>query len=558
VHPAIRWSIEVGKVLKCRIVLSSSQSCIRGAPCPASCVARPLGDASDVRLPVRLDCRDMSRPIMRLCALALGLALAMSLGVATVMAADIPPDADTQVIARYVGEGGRLPDWARSRDVFAKLVDEADAHGVGQFERAPVAESAPTEVRTVAAALRLARMLASGAVTPQAVQRDWTIPAPTFAPESALSSLLSTNDPLSWLRSLAPRDPAYGRLQLALGHYRAIAQNGGWPSLPSAGPTLERGMTGERVLKLRQRLKIEGELASDAPDDGPFDAALHQAVRSFQARHGIFEDGRVGPQTLAALNLDAEQRYRQIAANLERWRWLPRSLPRTRVVINAAAARLALFEAGEPVLDLRTIVGKPRTPTPVLSATITSVLFNPPWDIPAKIARQELRPLARRDRSYFEREGIVEVGDGNRLRQLPGPKNALGRIKFEMPNPLDVYVHDTPSKELFQRPRRFFSHGCIRVEHPEILALHLLRSWTAETIGEAVASGVTRRVVVEPVEVLVVYFTAIAAPDGRVEFIDDIYHRDQTLIDALFGSPVSAARARSLVTECSHQHGAAG
>jgi murein L,D-transpeptidase YcbB/YkuD len=519
---------------------------------------RPLGEASDVRGPVRLDRRDMSRSIMQLRALTMVLALALSPGVPPVMAADIPPDADTQVIARYVVEGGRLPDWARSPDFFAQLVDEADAHGLGQFERAPVAQSVPTEVRTLAAALRLARMLASGAVTPQSVQRDWMIPAPTFAPEPALQALLSTNDPLSWLRSLAPRDPAYGRLQLALGHYRAIAKSGGWPSLPSAGPTLERGMTGERVSKLRERLKIEGELAPDEPDDGPFDAALQQAVRTFQARHGVLADGRVGRETLAALNLDAEVRYRQIAANMERWRWLSRSLPRTRVVINAAAARLALFEAGEPVLELRTIVGKPRTPTPALSATITSVLFNPPWDIPAKIARQELRPLARRDPSYFAREGIVEVGDGNRLRQLPGPKNALGRLKFEMPNPLDVYVHDTPSKELFQRPQRFFSHGCIRVEHPEMLALHLLRSWTAEAIGEAVASGVTRRVAVEPVDVLVVYFTAIAPPDGRVEFIDDIYHRDPPLIDALFGVPVAAARAPTLVTECSHQRGAAG
>jgi L,D-transpeptidase YcbB len=467
-------------------------------------------------------------------------------------AAALPPEAETQIVSHHLERGGQLPGWVRSPGILATLSDEAEAHGLKQ-SAVPAANGTSSEVLTLAAALRLARMLAHGAIAPSSVQRDWTIPIPTFAPEEALHALLSLDDPLSWLRSLAPRNLAYRRLQLALSRYRAIAKSGGWPSLPS-GPTLQLGMSGERVPKLRERLKIEGDLASVASDDSLFDAATEEAVRGFQTRHGLVADGRVGRNTRAALNVDVEVRYRQIAANMERWRGLPRSLPPQQVIINAAAARLELFEQDSAALQLRTIVGKPRTPTPVLSATITAVLFNPAWDIPSKIAKNELRSLARRDPTYFEREGIVAVGSGERLRQLPGPKNALGRIKFEMPNPLDVYVHDTSDKELFQRQNRFFSHGCIRVEHPQLLALRVLRSWTTEAIDEATSSAVTQRVAVDRVAVLVAYFTAIAGPDGSVEFLEDTYRRDSLLIDALFTNNIEAiAHKRNLVADFSHE-----
>jgi murein L,D-transpeptidase YcbB/YkuD len=468
-----------------------------------------------------------------------------------VRAAAPTPDAETQIVARYLEQGGRVPDWARSRAFLATLADEAEAHGLSWSGIAALAEGALTEGQTLAATLRLGHMLATGAVAPNSVQRDWTIPVPTFAPDAALQLLLASDDPLSWLHGLAPHDPAYRGLQVSLSKYRAMAKSGGWPSL-SPGPTLALGMAGERVSRLRERLKIEGDFVGDASDTSSFDAATQQAVRSFQVRHGLPADGRVGHETFAALNVGVEQRYRQIAANMERWRWLPRKLPAKRIMINAAAARLELFEADSTVLQLRTIVGKPRTPTPVLSATIDSLLFNPPWDIPIKIAANELKPLARRDPAYFEREGIVAVGNGERLRQLPGPKNALGQIKFEMPNPLDVYLHDTPNRELFQRQHRFFSHGCIRVERPRLLAQHLLPSWPTEAIDNAISSRATRRVAVDPLAVFVVYFTVIANPDST-EFLEDTYHRDPRLIDALFSHMTEAiAQKTDLVTECSN------
>jgi L,D-transpeptidase YcbB len=451
-------------------------------------------------------------------------------------AAEAAPTREAEAVARYLESGGRVPGWATDPSFRAALSAEAEIHGLAALAAIRSTGTVPAE-EALSASLRLARMLASGAVAPTSVQRDWAIPVPPFAAEAALRILVSLADPLPWLRSLAPQGEDYRRLRRALVKYHAIAAQGGWPLVP-AGSGLKPGMSGERVAALQSRLKIEGDLAHDAPLNSVFDAQTEQAVRDFQSRHGLAADGRVGRATLAAMNVDALQRYRQIAANMERWRWLPRRLSDDRIMVDAAAASLVLFEDGNPVLRLRTIVGTPQHPTPVLTAAVTSLLINPPWDVPAAIAAKEIQPLARRDPNYLRREGMISLGGGKRLRQLPGPKNALGRIKFEMPNALDVYLHDTPRKELFRRTRRFFSHGCIRVENPQELALHLLRhdpTWTSAAMGAAISAGATRRVPIDPtVRVFVLYFTAMVEPDGAVEFREDAYHRDPPLIGALF------------------------
>lgn len=458
---------------------------------------------------------------------------------------DAPADADADgaAVARYIDAGGVIPAWARSQRIEAALVAEAASHGLAM----PViaAGGAAVDQERFLAALRLARALARGAVSPSAVQPDWTIPSPAFDAEAALRSLVASDDPLPWLGSLAPQHEAYRRLRQALMTYRALAQRGGWPLLPD-GPPLKPGATDQRVQLLRSRLAIEGDLAADDAVVGTFDTVTEQALRRFQRRHGLVADGRLGRSTLAALNVSAADRARQITANLERWRWLPRAFPDDRVVVNAAAARLSLFSSGKIALQLRTIVGTPRHPTPVLTARIASLLFNPPWDIPTSIAVKEIRPRARRDPSYLARERIVPRGDDGTLRQLPGPKNALGVIKFEMPNPLDVYLHDTPDKRLFDRAPRFFSHGCIRLEHPQELALLLLRRdpAAASTISQAIAAAKTYRVPVAPtIPIYVVYFTAVAQADGTVELYNDLYGRDAPLIAALSPEPATAPRA---------------
>ena len=217
---------------------------------------------------------------------------------------------------------------------------------------------------------------------------------------------------------------------------------------------------------------------------------------------------------------------------------MPRDWPATRIVVNVPAAALAYYRNGTPEITSRVIVGAPIHPTPVLAARLESVLFNPPWNVPSSIIENEIRPALKRDPRYLQRHGYAywEVNGGRQLVQVPGPKNSLGQIKFEMPNPDDIYMHDTPEQRLFAFARRTFSHGCVRVEDPRELARLVLDSgeWSPAAIDAAIAAKATRNVLLQrKIPVYMLYWTAFVDPDGTVEFRDDVYGRDKRLADAL-------------------------
>jgi murein L,D-transpeptidase YcbB/YkuD len=302
---------------------------------------------------------------------------------------------------------------------------------------------------------------------------------------------------------------------------------GGWSSLP-AGHALRLGVADARVPLLRTRLGLAG-------GDERFDESLDSAVRRFQAHHGIEIDGIVGPETLRELNVPVAARVQQIAVNMERWRWMPDDLGASYLIVNIAAFRLDVFEEDRAVLSMKTVVGKEYTRTPFFAARIEEVIVNPWWNVPDSIAYKEVWPKQRRDSSYFAREHMVVV-DG-RVRQKPGPWNALGRLKFNLPNNYGVYLHDTPAKELFARSFRAFSHGCIRLERPMDLALYLLKDqplWTQSAIETGIASGATKTIrLTSPRPVYVLYWTARVGEDGEVEFHRDYYGRDDELAAAL-------------------------
>jgi murein L,D-transpeptidase YcbB/YkuD len=355
---------------------------------------------------------------------------------------------------------------------------------------------------------------------------------------------------LTCLHAVAVRADGLQQVQLqglvvALNAYRAIAQSGGWPYLPP-GQVMERGKSDPRTPLLRDRLRRSGDLTEIAAVE-MVDAGLAAAISRFQLRHGLVADGRVGPDTYAALNVTAAARANQIELNLRRWQDVP-ALGRSYIRVNAAAQTLEFVKDGAVALRMPVIVGDPRHPTPEFTARVTGVLFNPPWNVPSSIVAREIVPRLRRDPGYLAREGIRIVGregdpfghaidwkrftvrDGlPRLRQDSGPKNALGLIKFDVPNPYDVYLHDTPGRALFARQVRAFSHGCIRLAQPGELALALLADagWTIAAIDEATGAGVTRRVpVAPPVPLHIAYFTAFVDADGNVAFRQDIYRRD--------------------------------
>jgi murein L,D-transpeptidase YcbB/YkuD len=312
---------------------------------------------------------------------------------------------------------------------------------------------------------------------------------------------------------------------------------------------------------LRRRLAATGELpaGAEAADD-LLDAPLAAALRRFQERHGLEPDAVAGRRTLSELNTPAALRARQIEANLERLRWLPRDLGPRRLLVNIADFRLELTEAGAPALTMRVIAGRQARRTPFFAGEITSILLNPPWTVPLKIAIEDKLPLILDNRDFFKEQGfrvLAPSGKGwreidpadvdwtrlsesrfpYRLRQDPGPKNALGRVKFQVPNRHDIYLHDTPSRGLFARAERTFSSGCIRVERAVDLAVRLLAAdpaWTRARVEETIAAGATVSVPLpEPMPVYLLYWTAWVDRTGALQLREDVYGRDTALIEAL-------------------------
>jgi murein L,D-transpeptidase YcbB/YkuD len=359
-------------------------------------------------------------------------------------------------------------------------------------------------------------------------------------------------------RLLASHEP-YTALRDAILEYRAIARAGGWPAL-SEGASLTAGDRSPHVRTLRRRLRVTGDLAS-TEDSSIFDSELEKAVRRFQARHGLEQDGRVGRKTLHALNVPVEDRILQLQVNLERRRWLPPKLGEEFLWINVPEFRLRVVRGDHEILSMPVVVGAPGSPTPSFAENLDRAVVNPSWYVPESIALNELAPKAVRDPDYLrkadfelldERGDLLDTGDleldllrsgRHRLRRRPGPENDLGRIKFLLPNPFHIYLHDTPARGLFQRTSRAFSHGCIRVGEPLELAKYLFDDRFAE-VERNLEAGLERELKLEePVPVYIVYFTAWQSAERVVHFRDDIYGRDEALMKQLWGRHVSTMTA---------------
>lgn len=418
--------------------------------------------------------------------------------------------------------------------------------------------------------LSLGYHLLHGRVDPETIDSGWLLKRELPDLFTLLAEVRAEDrgqapvDLVALLDRLAPRYPAYRQLRERLALQLELAANGRWENIDS-GPLLRVGAVDHRVDAVRRRLRQLGDLLeSDEPASGDpdyFDPALEDGVRAFQYRHGLLVDGIVGPRTLAELNITPMQRVAQLRANLERWRWLPRDLGDEYLLVNIAGYSMYVRANGKVLMTQRVVVGTPARRTPVFNGSMSYLVFNPSWEVPQLLAVRDQLPRIRADQTYLERMGFsVYRGWGAeerrvdpervdwqslsarnfpyRLRQAPGPDNALGRVKFMFPNRHNVYLHDTPARGLFAQEERAFSSGCIRIEDPDALARWLLveRSniMAPERIEAILAGGQETTVRLDrPLPVHLLYWTAWVDEHGRVHYRRDIYRRDPTLIEAL-------------------------
>jgi L,D-transpeptidase YcbB len=404
---------------------------------------------------------------------------------------------------------------------------------------------AEADLRLTYVFLKLASHLLTGRVDPEAVDPHWFGQPRQVDLASVLDRALDDAGVAQTLRELAPRHQQYALLKQTLQRYREIEQQGGWPARVTS-VRLAPGARDPAVATLRQRLAATSDLPAPAADGDAVDQSLVDAVKRFERRHGVPDDGVLDAEVVRALNVPVGERIRQIELNLERWRWLPESFGDRYILVNVPTFTLSAVEGGRAALTMRVVAGEKENPTPIFSDQMTTVVFSPYWNIPETIARKETIPAVLRDPEYLRKNdlelvrgaqvidaGSVDWDDDDpdfRIRQRPGAKNSLGKVKFMFPNKFDVYLHDTPADSLFERVQRDFSHGCVRVERPRALAQWVLAGqaeWTAERIDAAMASREEQHVALKRnVPVYIVYQTVWVGDEGTVHFAEDLYGHD--------------------------------
>ena len=449
-------------------------------------------------------------------------------------AAQAAPAAQTQAVAAR-------PLTDEQIALMTRTLGEAASHGFRAGEFGPTELDTMLKARDPAARARGEALLKHAIAAYAAAQHGQRLPADDFLgdwgvrpiPYDAQADLdfaLGQGRLEQWLASLPPPFERYRQLRTALGQYRAIAARGGWPAI-GEGPALKPGMIDDRVVQLRLRLAAENPPGSIETTSPVYDDTLAAIVQAAQARYGLKSDGVVGGATLRAFNMPVEGRIAQIAANMERWRWMPRAWPTVRIEVNIPDQQLTLYAQNKPVDAMKVVVGQPGKKTPMLISAVRSIIVNPPWNVPKSIARSELVPKGQ---GYLRANGFTWVSDGaggSRLQQRPGPGNSLGRIKFDFDNPYGVYLHDTPAKAAFDREERSLSHGCVRLERPQELAAILLgQGWDQAKLQAIVDTMETERIdLPQKIPVMLLYWTVFISPDGQVNFRNDTYRWDERL-----------------------------
>jgi murein L,D-transpeptidase YcbB/YkuD len=428
---------------------------------------------------------------------------------------------------------------------------------VGQAGPSDSVVAARVELGLSVAASRYVRALRFGRISPEAVHATFRLPRDSLDVPGTVEALAQTDAPNAILRTLEPPFIQYWLLMAALTRYRELTRDSFLVDLPPIPRLLRPGQPYGGVPMLRRLLGVLGDYRETQPLpilDTLYAGDVVEGVKRFQIRQGFTPDGVMGDSTLGRLNNPFQQRIRQMELTLERWRWMPRRFTAPPIIVNIPAFRLYAFSSldldEQTMLAMNVVVGTAfKTETPVFASALEYLTFSPYWDVTPTIADKEIKPAALKKAEFLTRnryelvergevvppwpENIARIGKGVRVRQQPGAHNALGLVKFIMPNDFQVYLHDTPARTLFERTRRDASHGCIRVGDPFALARFLLRDqpeWTTSRMVAAMSAGEPTTVRFRsPVPVYITYASAMARPSGEVFFYPDIYGHDRTL-----------------------------
>jgi murein L,D-transpeptidase YcbB/YkuD len=428
----------------------------------------------------------------------------------------------------------------------------------------PIARQIDLELLLTDALVAYGFHLLNGRVDPERFYPDWFSYQKDVSLLDVIENAVNTGNVEAGLRRLTPQEPLYRGLKQALAVYVNIAKKGGWPELPQSRNLWKKADHRRYSLLLKQRLLLTGDLPPAESTGSNEDENMKKALRRFQKRHGIKADGTISPATLKAMNVPVGERIRQMTLNMERLRWLPEDVGNRYILVNIADFELIVSEDGLIVMDMPIVVGKQNQRTSVFSGKMTYLELNPYWNIPKAIAEKEILPEVQKDPAYLTKKKIRVIEyrrdqdkeidpatiDWSKIRpdklrysfrQDYGPGNALGRIKFMFPNKFDIYLHDTPERHLFKRSRRTFSHGCIRIARPIDLAEYLLKNengWDRRKILAEIGNG--KRQILKlshPIDIHILYLTAWTDLQGIVQFRNDVYEGDETLLRTLSEKP---------------------
>lgn len=478
-------------------------------------------------------------------------------------------------VRKIYSENGYRLLWTSNIEIneFLKEIEHADYEGLNPddyhlsaLKRMQLSDETSDEflierdLMLTDAFLLYASHLLSGKVNPVTIDANWHVTRNEGDPVALFNSTIRSNNYNQAIRDLIPRNTYYLGLKKALNDYKTIQKKGGWHEI-NKGLDIKPGMSDSRIPDIRRRLGVglDSEKFHSADTSKLYDKKLFKAVVNFQRSHGFSGDGIIDDPTIKTFNIPIEKRIKQIETNMERWRWLPQNLSNYYILVNIANYELQIIRNGVIERTHKIIAGKPVRKTPVFSSKVKYLVFNPTWTVPPTILVNDVIPETKKSYEYLSNKKIkVFDAKGNQLKidtinwsskrvlsynyvQDPGSHNALGAVKFMFPNTFNVYLHDTPSKELFSKTNRAFSSGCIRVQEPLKLAEYLLNDtvkWNAEKIKATVEANITQAVnLKEMPNVHILYLTTFIS-DERVAFRKDIYERDESLFAALKEKPI--------------------